>query len=113
MTEAPGFDAVWQLPGDRPGMVGVRLTDEGQQIGFLLNGWSKALEALLGSRIVSFAGTNGQRWALVEHDVDFDEFLRNLIDLLITLRYSHPTMVQLELKLTETAARELEAVLGG
>jgi len=106
------FDEVWHLPGPRSGMVGVRLTEEGQQqVGFMMSGWSRPLEAVLGSRIVGWVEGYGRRWALVEHDENFDEFLRGLIDLLITLRYRHPTMVQLELQIGEDEARELRAVL--
>lgn len=41
-----------------------------------------------------------------------DQRLRDLIDLLISLRYAHPRMVQLPLALTEEEAKELEGILG-
>lgn len=40
-----------------------------------------------------------------------DHTLMELIDLLITIRYMHPRMVQLPLNLTEEDARELERIL--
>jgi hypothetical protein len=36
-----GFDSLWNL-SDGPGMVGVRLTERGQEIGFQQVGWSGA-----------------------------------------------------------------------
>jgi len=106
-----GFDSLWRLSA-RPGLVGVRLTETGQEIGFAWEGWSGLLGlALGGDRPRRVEVVDGREFLILEHDEEFDRHLRELIDLLIHLRYLHPTMLQLELALTaEEAAEFLETV---
>jgi len=46
------------------------------------------------------------------HTDEVDDFLWQLIDALIDIRYQHPTMTQLPLALTKLEAAELKRVLG-
>ncbi len=57
--------------------------------------------------------TSGRLQAEIVHDEELDRLLIGLIDLLITIRYEHPTMVQLPLVLAEKDAVELRAALEG
>jgi len=108
-----GFDSLWRL-SDGPGVVGVRLTEKGQEIGFGWEGWSGLLGlALGGNRPRRKEVVDGREFLILEHDREFDRFLRGLIDLLIHLRYLHPTMIQLPLALSEEEAAELVEVMGG
>jgi hypothetical protein len=96
-------------------MVGVRLTDRGQEIGFQWVGWSAMLGLALGGRYKPrrLEVVDGEEFLILEHDRELDRFLRTLIDLLIHLRYLHPTMIQLELSLTKEEAVEMKAALSG
>jgi len=55
--------------------------------------------------------SDGWMQAEIVYNEDLDHTLVDLIDLLITIRYMHPRMVQLPLNLTEEDARELERIL--
>lgn len=110
MTE---FDSLWQLSGG-PGMVGVRLTDRGQEIGFQEVGWSGLLGlALDGGRPGRVEVVDGEKFLILEHDRELDRVIYEMINLLCHLRYLHPTMIQLELALTEEEAVEMREALGG
>jgi len=101
MTTSARFDSLWQLSAG-PGMVGVRLTKTGQEIGFAWEGWSGLLGlALAGGGPRRVETVDGQEFLILEHDEEFDRRLREIIDLLIHLRYLHPSMIQLKLGLTE------------
>jgi len=47
----------------------------------------------------------------ITHSARVDQRIRALVDLLITARYEHPTMVQMRLELNEAEAERLEAAL--
>ena len=52
---------------------------------------------------LSTAQVGGLRYWSVPHDSRVDELLRTGIDVLISIRYLHPTFVQLQLDLTDAA----------
>lgn len=107
------FDSLWRL-SDGPGMVGVRLTDRGQEIGFQQVGWSGLLGLALGGDLPRRVEVvDGEEFLILEHDNDLDRVIYEMINLLIHLRYLHPTMMQLELALTEEEAVEMREALGG
>lgn len=58
-------------------------------------------------------GDDGRLFCVVEYTEDVDRLLVELIDVLIGIRYAHPTMVQLKLVLDEKEAEELLEALGG
>lgn len=110
MTE---FDSLWQL-SDGPGMVGVRLTERGQEIGFQRVGWSRFLGLALGGDVPGRVEVvDGRKFLILEHDRELDRVIYEMINLLCHLRYLHPTMIQLELALTEEEAVEMREALGG
>ena len=47
----------------------------------------------------------------IPHTEEVDQRILTLIDLLMTVRYEHPTMVQLSMEVEPAEAAELEAVL--
>jgi len=105
------FGLLWKL-SDGPGTVGVRLTEKGQEIGFQQVGWSGLLGlALGGDRERRVETVEGEEFLILEHDDDLDRRIYETIDLLISIRYAHPTMMQLELVLPEEHAQELQAIL--
>jgi len=111
----PGFDSLWQL-SDGPGMVGVRLTELGhQEIGFQQVGWSAMLGlAMTGDRLPRRVEVvDGENFLVLEHDRELDRVIYEMINLLCHLRFLHPTMIQLELALTEEEAVEVREALGG
>jgi len=56
------------------------------------------LAEVLGRERVA-VGNNGRWVAVVVHDEEVDRLLVELIDVLVSIRYAHPTMVQLRLSL--------------
>lgn len=66
---------------------------------------------LLGADSCYYTVKDGEwRWEIV-HDDQVDARLIELIDLLASIRYEHPTMLQLPLALDEEAAEALQEVL--
>jgi hypothetical protein len=51
-------------------------------------------------RLPAIQAGNVRSWSL-PHDVRVDDLLRTLIDILISIRYLHPSFVQLRLDLTD------------
>ena len=62
-------------------------------------------------RVSSRSISNGDIRMEIPHTDEVDQLIMTLIDLLITARYEHPTMVQLPLQVDPTEARELEAAI--
>lgn len=76
---------------------------------------NQAALAGLGQALGGFArmsASNGEGVAEIIYDGQLDRRLMTLIDLLISVRYAHPRMVQLPLALTDDEARELAEVMG-
>lgn len=107
-----GFDSLWNL-SDGPGMVGVRLTERGQEIGFQQVGWSGMLGLALGGHLPRRVEVvDGEEFLILEHDGELDRVIYEMTNLLCHFRYLHPTMIQLELALTEEEAVEMRKALG-
>lgn len=68
------------------------------------------LAAALGQYSVSVEPGGTQ--IVIPHTRDVDRRLMTLIDLFADFRYSHPTLVQLPLALTQDEERELKEILG-
>lgn len=95
--------------------VGVRIAGEGQEVLIERGPVTERLAMLLAvyqGREV-WRSEDGREFYVVGHTDEVDRLLVELIDVLISIRYAHPTMVQLKLKLEEEEAQELLEALGG
>jgi hypothetical protein len=96
--------------------VRVVLRGDGQDILFEHSGrcYMLAMTLGVGTQEPREATTDdGRRWLVLAHTDQVDRLIYELVDVLIAMRYSHPTMVQLKLQLTEEEAREFEEVMRG
>jgi hypothetical protein len=55
---------------------------------------------------------DGEEFLILEHDGELDRVIYEMTNLLCHFRYLHPTMIQLELALTEEEAVEMRKALG-
>ena len=79
--------------------VGVQATPDGQDILIRQSGIGQTLACLLGfGKADLVRQADAYYWRIV-HNRQVDELLVELIDLLISIRYAHPAMVQLEMVL--------------
>lgn len=79
--------------------VGVQSTPAGQDILIRQSDTGQSMACLLGfGKADLVRQTNAYYWRIV-HNRQVDELLVELIDLLISIRYAHPAMVQLEMVL--------------
>lgn len=102
------------LSSTEVGEVGVRLAGHGQEVWFAWEGWSRLLALTLARDLEWRREVAGEReFVVVRHDRELDDGVVELIDLLIDIRYSHPTMVQLQLALGEEERQELAEAVGG
>lgn len=100
--------------------VWVAVGDDVEQVILLENaGWSGLLALALAKPEQRWTETvrmtrdgETRTFAAVPHTDEVDDFLWQLIDALIDIRYQHPTMTQLPLALTEEEAAELKQILG-
>ena len=81
------------------GEVGVQLTGDGQEILIPQSDTGQRLACLLGFGKTQIIRKGDERYWLVPHSRQVDDLLVDLIDLFISIRYAHPTMVQLEMVL--------------
>ena len=79
--------------------VGVQSTPDGQDILIRQSGIGQSLACLLGFGKADIVRQADATYWRIAHNRQVDNLLVGLIDLLISIRYSHPTMVQLELAL--------------
>ena len=107
-----GYERLGTIDGAE---VWVRIVGEGQEILIERGSVTERLAMLLAvyqGREV-WQREDGREFYVVGHTEEVDRMLMELIDVLISIRYAHPTMVQLKLGLTEEEATELREVLGG
>ena len=81
------------------GEVGVQLTGDGQEILIPQSDTGRRLACLLGFGRADAVQKEERHYWLVPHSRQVDDLLVELIDLCISIRYAHPTMVQLEMVL--------------
>jgi hypothetical protein len=81
------------------GEVRVQLTGDGQEILIPQSDTGQRLACLLGFGKTQIIRKGDERYWLVPHSQQVDDLLVELIDLFISIRYAHPTMVQLEIVL--------------
>jgi hypothetical protein len=79
--------------------VGVQPTLDGQDILIQHGDIGQRLACLLAMGQTDIVGREGAYFWRIAHDRQVDGLLVELIDLLISIRYAHPTLVQLELAL--------------
>jgi hypothetical protein len=79
--------------------VGVLYTHCGQDILIRQSDIGQSLACLLGFGKADIVRQEDAYYWRVAHDRQVDELLVELIDLLISIRYAHPAMVQLEMVL--------------
>jgi hypothetical protein len=78
--------------------VGVQSTSGGQDILIRQSDVGQSLACLLGfGKVDIIRREEGTYWRIA-HNRQVDDLMVELIDLLISIRYAHPTLVQLELK---------------
>ena len=88
--------------------VGVQSTSDGQDILLRQSDTGQSLACLLGfGKADLVRQTNAYYWRIV-HNRQVDDLLVELIDLLISIRYAHPAMVQLGLALSRSEGMLLE-----
>ena len=88
--------------------VGVQSTLNGQHILIRQSDTGQSLACLLAfGKADIIRREDGYYWRIA-HDKQVDDLLVELIDLLISIRYAHPTMVQLELALSDNEGMILE-----
>jgi hypothetical protein len=83
--------------------VGVQPTIDGQDILIQHGAIGQRLACLLAPVAAEMDRRDGTLYWRIAHDPEVDRLLTELIDLFISIRYSHPTLVQLELDLEEAA----------
>jgi hypothetical protein len=79
--------------------VGVQPTLEGQEILVEHGDLGQCLACLLGFGKANLVQQTGAYWWRIVHNRQVDDLLVELIDILISIRYAHPAMVQLEMVL--------------
>lgn len=84
--------------------VGVQHTTAGQDILIEHTDTGQRLASLLANGQAQLVQVEGDAYWRVPHDHATDRLLVELIDLFISIRYAHPTLVQLELQLDEAGA---------
>jgi hypothetical protein len=77
--------------------VGVQPTINGQDILIKQSDIGHSLACLLGLGQANIVRREGTYYWRIVHNRQVDDLLVELIDLLITIRYAHPAMVQLEM----------------
>jgi hypothetical protein len=88
--------------------VGVQSTPDGQDILIRQSDIGQSLACLLGfGKADIVRQSDGYYWRIA-HNKQVDDLLVELIDLLISIRYAHPAMVQLELALSDSEGMILE-----
>jgi hypothetical protein len=93
-------DASYSLLGHLDGAeVGVQSTPDGQHILIRQSDTGQSLACLLGFGKADIVRQDTAYYWRIAHDRQVDELLVELIDLLISIRYAHPAMVQLEMVL--------------
>ena len=79
--------------------VWVHHAGDGQEILIPQSDTGQRLACLLGFGKTQIIRKGDERYWLVPHSRQVDDLLVELIDLFISIRYAHPTMVQLEMVL--------------
>ena len=79
--------------------VGVQPTLDGQDILIQQSDTGQRLACLLGLGQADIVRRGDAYYWRIAHDRQVDSLMVELIDLLISIRYAHPTLVQLELEL--------------
>jgi hypothetical protein len=77
--------------------VGVRPTLDGQDILIRHSDIGQSLASLLGFGKAEIVRQDDATYWRIAHDRQVDHLLVELIDLLISIRYAHPAIVQLEM----------------
>ena len=77
--------------------VGVHSTPDGQDIFIRHSDIGQSLACLLGFGKADIVRQEDAYYWRILHDRQVDELLVELIDLLISIRYAHPALVQLEM----------------
>jgi hypothetical protein len=77
--------------------VGVQSTADGQDILIRQSGIGQSLACLLGFGKADIVQREGAYHWRIAHNRQVDDLMVELIDLLISIRYAHPAMVQLEM----------------
>jgi hypothetical protein len=77
--------------------VGVQSTPDGQDILIRHSDTGQSLACLLGFGKADLVRQGDATYWRIAHNKQVDDLLVELIDLLISIRYAHPAMVQLEL----------------
>ena len=96
-------DKAFYPPGCLDGAeVGVQSTANGQDILIRHSDIGQSLACLLGFGKADIVRREDATYWRIVHDEQVDGLLVELIDLLISIRYAHPTLVQLELELEPT-----------
>jgi hypothetical protein len=88
--------------------VGVQSTPDGQDILIRHSDVGQSLACLLGFGKADIVRREEAYYWRIAHDRQVDDLLVELIDLLISIRYAHPAMVQLELALSDSEGMILE-----
>jgi hypothetical protein len=79
--------------------VGVQSTPGGQDILIRQSGIGQSLACLLGFGKADIVRREEAYYWRITHNRQVDDLMIELIDLLISIRYAHPMLVQLELEL--------------
>ena len=79
--------------------VGVQSTPAGQDILIRQGDTGQSLACLLGFGKADIVRQGNATYRRIVHNRQVDDLLVELIDLLISIRYAHPAMVQLEMVL--------------
>jgi hypothetical protein len=77
--------------------VGVQSTSGGQNILIRQSDIGQSLACLLGFGKADIVRREGAYYWRIVHNRQVDDLMVELIDLLISIRYAHPAMVQLEM----------------
>jgi hypothetical protein len=102
-------DASYSLLGYLEGAeVGVQSSLNSQDILIRHSDIGQSLACLLGFGKSDIVRQEDAYYWRIAHDKQVDDLLVELIDLLISIRYAHPTMVQLELALSDDKGMVLE-----
>jgi hypothetical protein len=88
--------------------VGVQPTLDGQDILIQHSDLGQRLACLLADGNTEIIRRGETLYWRLHHSPEVDRLLRELTDLFISIRYAHPTLVQLELALDATEGPELE-----
>ena len=88
--------------------VGVLYTHCGQDILIRQSDIGQSLACLLGFGKADIVRREDAYYWRIAHNKQVDDLLVELIDLLISIRYAHPAIVQLELALSDSEGMVLE-----